>query len=54
MSITIKVLKTDSYEIDWATERSLPIKLYFELDAQPDNNTEKTIIEPTQKNNTKE
>lgn len=50
--MTIRVLKTDSYEIDWATERSLPIRLYLELEAQPDRRTEKTITEPTQKNKT--
>lgn len=40
--------------MDWATERRLPIRLYLELDDQPDNRTEKTMIEPTQKNMTKE
>jgi hypothetical protein len=52
MSITIRVLNTDSYEIDWATERRLPIKLYLELEDQPDRRTENTIIDPTQKNKT--
>lgn len=47
---TIKVLKTDSYEIDWATERSLPIKEYLELEDQPASKTEKTITDPIQKN----
>lgn len=51
---TNRVLKTDSYEIDWATERNLPIKLYLELEDQPASKTEKTIIEPTQKNKTRE
>ena len=53
MSI-IKTLKTDSYEIDWATERRLPIKLYLELEAQPAARTPKTIIDPKQKKNKKE
>ena len=51
---TIKVLKTDSYEIDWATERKLPIREYLELEDQPASKTANTIIEPTQKNITKE
>lgn len=51
---TIRVLKTDSYEIDWATERRLPIKEYLELEDQPAIKTEKTMIEPTQKNITRE
>lgn len=51
---TTIVLKTASQEIDWAIERSLPIKEYLELEDQPDNNTEKTIMEPTQKNIKKE
>ena len=36
--------------MDWATERSLPIKLYLELEDQPDIRTEKIIKDPTQKN----
>ena len=48
------VLKTDSYETDWATDRREPIKEYLELDDQPANKTANTIIEPTQKNMTKE
>jgi len=40
--------------MDWATERSLPIRLYLELDDQPAINTENTRIEPKQKNKTKE
>ena len=51
---TTKVLNTDSYEIDCATERRLPIRLYLELEDQPANRTENTIIELTQKNKTKE
>lgn len=35
-------------------ERKLPIKLYFELEDQPDMSTEKTITEPRQKKITKE
>ena len=39
--------------MDCATERSLPIKLYFELEDQPANKTQNTIIEPKQKNTKK-
>lgn len=52
--MTTKVLKTDSYEIDWATERRLPIRLYLELEDHPDIKTANTIIEPTQKKRTNE
>lgn len=51
---TTKVLKTDSYEIDWATERRLPIKLYLELEDHPAIKTGKTMKEPKQKNTIKE
>jgi len=51
---TTRVLKTDSYEIDWATERKLPINLYLELEDHPLNSTENTITEPTQKKRTRE
>ena len=51
---TIIVLNTDSYEIDWATERRLPIRLYLELEDQPASKTEKTIRDPMQKNITRE
>lgn len=44
------VLKTASYEIDWATERKQPIKLYLELEDQPLTKTENTKEEPKQKN----
>lgn len=40
--------------MDWATERNLPIKLYLELEDQPDKRTGKTIKEPKQKNITSE
>ncbi len=49
ITITRRVLNTASYEIDWATERRLPIRLYLELEDQPDRSTENTITEPTQK-----
>jgi len=54
ISITIRVLNTDSYEIDCATERRLPIRLYLEFEDHPARRTAKTITEPTQKNNTRE
>jgi hypothetical protein len=36
--------------MDWATERSLPIRLYFELEAHPDKRTGNTIKELKHKN----
>lgn len=51
---TINVLNTDSYEMDWATERKLPMSLYLEFEDQPEMRTENTKIEPKQKKNTKE
>ena len=50
----MRVLNTDSYEIDCATERRLPINEYLELEDQPAIRTAKTIIEPIQKKTTKE
>ena len=40
--------------MDWAIERRLPIREYFELEDQPAKRTENTIAEPIQKNITKE
>jgi hypothetical protein len=51
-SRTMRVLNTDSYEIDWATDRKLPIKEYLELEDQPDIKTGKTIAEVITKNRT--
>lgn len=51
---TIRVLNTASQEIDWATERKLPISLYLELEDHPLKRFDKTITEPKQKNITNE
>lgn len=48
---TIRVVITASYEIDWATERSDPINVYLELEAQPLTNNGKTINEVIQAKN---
>lgn len=44
-----KVVNTDSYEIDWATERREPMNVYLELDLQPASKFAKTIAEPINK-----
>ena len=36
--------------MDWATERSLPIREYLEFEDQPANKTENTIKDLIQKN----
>jgi hypothetical protein len=44
--VITRVVKTDSYEIDCATERRLPIKVYLELELQPAMRLAKTITVP--------
>ncbi len=40
--------------MDWATDRKAPIREYLELEDQPAKRTLNTMIEPIQKNITKE
>jgi hypothetical protein len=49
-----RVVRTASYEIDWATERNLPTREYLELEDHPEIKTGITIAEPIARNKIKE